>query len=77
MAPLKPLVGFKYKVFFNAFRPTIIEVSTFFQLLSCQLLIRGKKPWSLILVVFVVVHMTLLRFLLLNLLFIVANVMSS
>jgi hypothetical protein len=29
MAPLKPLVGFKYKVFLNAFRPTIIEVSTF------------------------------------------------
>jgi hypothetical protein len=29
MAPLKPLVDFKYKVFKNAFRPTIIEVSTF------------------------------------------------
>jgi len=45
MAPLKPLVGFKYKVFFSAFKPSIIEASTFLNPTSIlSTFNKGKKP---------------------------------
>ncbi len=45
MAPLKSLVGFKYYVFFSAFRPIIVEASTFLN--STSILStsnKGKQP---------------------------------